>query len=79
MKKNMKYLQSKDKGITLVAMVITVIVLLLLAGIAIATLGGENGVFDILKVDQKINWLQLKNGPLFLHNIQVHDRMYLEV
>ena len=55
MKKNMKYLQSKDKGITLVAMVITVIVLLLLAGIAIATLGGENGVFDILKVDQKIN------------------------
>ena len=36
-------------------------------------------VFDILKVDQKINWLQLKNGPLFLHNIQVHDRMYLEV
>ena len=37
------------------------------------------GVFDILKVDQKINWLQLKNGPLFLHNIQIHDRMYLEV
>lgn len=39
----------------------------------------EDNVFDILKVDQKINWLQLKNGPLFLHNIQVHDRMYLEV
>jgi len=25
----------------------------------------DNDVFDILKVDQKINWLQLKNGPLF--------------
>ena len=53
MKKNMKYLQSKDKGITLVAMVITVIVLLLLAGIAIATLGGENGIFEKVKQAKK--------------------------
>ena len=53
MKKNMKYLQSKDKGITLVAMVITVIVLLLLAGIAIATLGGENGLFSKVKQAKK--------------------------
>ena len=53
MKKNMKYLQSKDKGITLVAMVITIIVLLLLAGIAIATLGGENGLFTRVKQAKK--------------------------
>ena len=53
MKKNMKYLQSKDKGITLVAMVITIIVLLLLAGIAIATLGGENGLFSKVKQAKK--------------------------
>ena len=40
----------KENGITLVALVVTIIVLLLLAGIAIATLGGENGIF--LKVKQ---------------------------
>lgn len=33
------------KGITLVALVITVIILLILAGIAISVLGGENGLF----------------------------------
>ena len=43
----------KNKGITLVAMVITVIVLLLLAGIAIATLGGENGLFFKVKQAKK--------------------------
>ena len=38
-----------DRGITLVALVITIIVLLLLAGIAIASLGGENGIFAKVK------------------------------
>lgn len=35
---------SKNKGITLIALVITIIVLLILAGISISTLTGENGV-----------------------------------
>ena len=35
----------KNKGITLVALVITITILLLIAGITIATLGGENGIF----------------------------------
>ena len=34
----------KNKGITLIALVITIIVLLILAGISIATLSGENGI-----------------------------------
>ena len=34
----------KNKGITLIALVITIIVLLILAGITIATLTGENGI-----------------------------------
>ena len=34
----------KNKGITLIALVITIIVLLILAGISIATLTGENGL-----------------------------------
>lgn len=33
-----------NKGITLIALVITIIVLLILAGITIGTLMGENGI-----------------------------------
>ena len=36
----------KENGITLVALVITIIVLLILAGISIATLTGENGLLN---------------------------------
>ena len=39
---NMK--NKKDNGITLIALVITIIVLLILAGVTIATLTGENGI-----------------------------------
>ena len=46
---------NKNKGITLVALVITIIVLLLLAGIAIASLGGENGIFAKVKQAKKAN------------------------
>ena len=35
---------SEEKGITLVALVITIIVLLILAGVSIAMLTGENGI-----------------------------------
>ena len=35
----------KSRGITLIALVITIIILLILAGITIGTLGGENGLF----------------------------------
>ena len=41
----MRYIISKkEKGITLIALVITIIVLLILAGVAIAMLSGENGI-----------------------------------
>ncbi len=36
----------KNKGITLIALVITIIVLLILAGVAIATLTGDNGLLQ---------------------------------
>lgn len=44
-----------NKAITLIALVITIIVLLLLAGIAIASLGGENGIFAKVKQAKKAN------------------------
>lgn len=36
--------QRTNQGITLIALVITIIILLILAGISIATLTGENGL-----------------------------------
>ena len=36
--------KQKNKGITLIALVITIIVLLILAGVTISTLTGENGI-----------------------------------
>ena len=44
MKKNKKTLKRKERGITLIALVITIIVLLILAGVSIAMLTGENGI-----------------------------------
>ena len=40
----MKNVLKQTKGITLIALVITIIVLLILAGVSIATLTGENGI-----------------------------------
>ena len=40
---------NKNKGITLIALVITVIVLLILAGVSIAMLTGENGILNQAK------------------------------
>ena len=38
--------KSKNNGITLIALIITIIVLLILAGVSIATLTGENGILN---------------------------------
>ena len=42
-----------DDGITLVSLVVTIVILLILSGIAIATLGGENGLFVRVKQAKK--------------------------
>ena len=44
MKANKKILGTKERGITLIALVITIIVLLILAGVSIAMLTGQNGI-----------------------------------
>lgn len=41
------------KGITLIALVITIIVLLILAGVSIATLTGENGILSRAKIAEE--------------------------
>ena len=44
MKKNKRILKRRERGITLIALVITIIVLLIHAGVSIAMLTGENGI-----------------------------------
>ena len=44
MRKHKKKILRKEKGITLIALVITIIVLLILAGVSISMLTGENGI-----------------------------------
>lgn len=41
----MKRTCNKDAGITLIALIITIIILLILAGITILTISGKNGLF----------------------------------
>lgn len=42
-----KKVSSKEKGITLVALVVTVIIMLILAGIGISAVTGENGLIHM--------------------------------
>ena len=53
MKKSKRKLKGKEKGITLIALVITIIVLLILAGVSIAMLTGENGILTQAQNSQR--------------------------
>ena len=44
MRKSKESILQSSKGITLIALVITIIVLLILAGVTIASITGENGI-----------------------------------
>ena len=52
---NEKKLRQANKGITLIALVITIIVLLILAGVTIATLTGKNGILEKVNQSKKEN------------------------
>ncbi len=57
----MKEKRKQEKAITLIALVITIIVLLILAGISIATLTGENGILNkASKAEEETIEAQLK-------------------
>ena len=51
------YKKTRNQGITLIALVITIIVLLILAGVSIATLTGQNGILTQAK-NAKEQWEQ---------------------
>ena len=57
----MKNKRLQNKGITLIALVITVIILLILAGVAIATLTGPNGIItNALKAKNNTEMAEIK-------------------
>ena len=73
MKKNIQKLYGKSKGITLIALIITIIILLILAGVTISTLTGENGLLVRAKQAKKahIQSEMLEQLTLALNELQV--------
>ena len=73
MKKNVQKLYGKSKGITLIALIITIIILVILAGVTISTLTGENGLLVRAKQAKKahIQSEMLEQLTLALNELQV--------
>ena len=73
--------ERKQKGITLVALVITIIVLLILAGVTIATFTGENGILSrATESKNKTEEAQEKEGlELAVASSQMDDVNTLEI
>ena len=46
----------KNKGITLIALTVTIVVLIILAGVSIAILSGNNGMISKAKQAKKNSW-----------------------
>ena len=65
----------KQKGITLISLSVTIIVLIILAGISINAIVGENGIIQRAKEQieeqkkaQILEQLELAKGPLMVEN-----------
>ncbi len=79
MEEKPKEMLKEKKGITLIALVITIIVLLILAGVSIATLTGENGILhqaqrakeetDIATVEEQ-RYLAMAEAAMNLENTE---------
>lgn len=78
LKEKLKY---DKKGITLIALVITIIVLLILAGVTIATLTGDNGILSrAAEAKNKTEEAQEKEGlELTVTSSQMKDGNTLEI
>lgn len=67
--------EKKEMGITMIALVITIIILLLLAGITIANLNGENGLLSKAKQSkEKYSIAEAKEKlELAITNLQIEQ------
>ena len=62
-KNNKNKLKAKNRGITLIALIITIIILLILAGVTINLTIGENGIFKAAKNAGK-NYMEAQDREL---------------
>jgi len=69
-KNNVKLKIKYDKGITLIALVITVIVLLILAGVTIAALSGDNWILTKVKEAKEKTEQAQQNEEQTLSNME---------
>ena len=78
MKESIRKLKKNEKGITLVALIVTIVVLLILAGITIVYVFGENGVFKLAQ-EAKDKTEQAKNDEQnYFNNLGNTINEYLE-
>ena len=70
MKQNLKERVNGKNGITLIALVITIIVLLILAGVTIATLTGENGILTRVQSTKTQNEKKHCSAPCARHGLR---------
>ena len=76
----------ENKGITLIALVITIIILIILAGVSLTLILGENGIItkvkdakqkqDIARITEK---LELLKGPVLIDKTVVNLNDYLQI
>ncbi len=89
MKKLKEQLKYAKRGITLISLVITIIVLLILAGVTIATLFGDNGILtqannakeknEEASVKEEVElWLQEYQMDLYKSNNHLTLEQFLE-
>ena len=74
----MTKIKKNIKGITLIALVVTIVVLLILSSISIATLYGENGIItnatwaafstEMTGLDERLTIKEIQNSKEFLAN-----------
>lgn len=80
-----KFKLTKNKGITLIALVVTIIVLIILAGVSLTLVFGENGMItkskdakqmqDIARITEN---LELLKGPILIDKTSINLNEYLE-
>ena len=57
-KEQMESKKRREKGITLIALIVTIVILLILAGIGIGTLSGDNGLIN--QTRRSKTWIRKK-------------------
>ncbi len=77
--------KNKERGITLIALIITIIILLILAGISIATLTGENGILvkaqsakDKTDQEQGRELIQIAINEMLIEKMEEGEQLTLD-